>query len=150
MLKFASRIRLVSETGELIRFVHAEEAERLFRAGQALRRESGKTVRELLLPDRHPQQSSFIRSDSRSSVYKETLDGGAKLLIETRNATRPVVTLPCHVYKMKTIRSSQKPFYEAVVQQALSRSISDEEYSAKCQATKSHAHTSRKKVISNA
>lgn len=129
MLKFASRIRLVSETGESIRFIHAEEAERLFRAGQALRRESGKTVRELFLPDHRPQEGRSAQSDSRRSVYKETLDGGTELLMETQSESRPVVTRPCRAYKMKTIRRTLRPCYETVVQQALRCPSSDEECS---------------------
>ena len=119
MLKFASRIRLVSETGEQIRFVHAEEAERLLRAGRALRRESGKTVRELFLPDYRPLESSFTQTDSRNSVYMETLNGGSRLNIETGTIlAREVTTRPCRAYKMKLIRESLQPLYRTIVHEA--------------------------------
>jgi hypothetical protein len=118
MLKFASRIRLVSETGEQIRFVHAEEAERLFREGQAFRRERGKIVRELFLPDHHPLESSFTQSDSRNSVYMETLNGGSHLTIETATTrAREVTTQPCRAHKMKLIRESLQPLYETIVRE---------------------------------
>jgi hypothetical protein len=125
MLKFASRVILLSETGQLIRFIHGEEANRLLRDGQALRCEPGKTVRQLILPDHHPQERISIHSDSRKSVYIGTMAGGTELTIETHHETRLVITQACRAYAMKAIRRSLKPLYEAVVLQALSPSRPD-------------------------
>jgi hypothetical protein len=119
--KFASRVRLVSETGRDVCFVHAEEAERLYRNGQAIRRNPGKLIRELVLPDSQPMTvSDHISCNSCRSVYGETLAGGSQIVIEpAKTLAREVTTQPCRLYKMKTIRPSLRPMYETIVRENL-------------------------------
>lgn len=121
MLKFSSRVKLVSETGREVCFIHAEEAERLHRNGQALHRNHGKLVRELMLPDSQPKNvTDHISSNSCGSVYLETLNGGSRLLIETNSKpVREVTTLPCLAYKMKSISRSLRPLYQTVIRENL-------------------------------
>lgn len=120
MLKFASRVDLLEESGRKVRQVHREEALRLHRNGQALHRNRGTFVRELILLDHHPKKSdNLTSSNSCRSSYKETLAGGNILTIETATTLpREVTTRPCATYKMKLIRRSLRPLYEAIIREA--------------------------------
>ena len=118
-LKFASRVELFSENGKL-RDLHREAAVRMLRNGQAVHRERGTFVRKLVLVDHHPEKTDNpMPSNSWRTSYSETLNGGNRLTIETASAlAREVTTSPCRTFKMKPIRGSLKPLYEAVVREA--------------------------------
>ena len=118
-VKFASRVRLVSDAVGIVCRVHREEAERLYLNGQAVHEDPGDFVRELVLLDQQPGDGDgFTSSNSCCSVFEETLNGGSRLTIETATTlAREVTTQPCRAYKMKLIRRSLRPLYETIVRE---------------------------------
>jgi hypothetical protein len=98
--------------------VHREQAQRLYHEEKAFPQTGrGSVVRALFLLDHSPENVTSITGNSCRSVYKETLDGGRKLRIETTTTIQPreVTTQPCHVFKLKPISPLLKPYYEAVI-----------------------------------
>jgi excisionase family DNA binding protein len=129
-----------------------EAAERVYTNGQAIQKDRGNFVRELVLVDHHPAgaDDGAKSSNSSKSSYKEMLSGGSLLKIETagqitmhipaklfpnvvvdrrsvayesKSLAREVVTQPCRVYKLKPIRSSLRPLYMTVVREATGNDV---------------------------
>jgi hypothetical protein len=113
MLKFASRVGLFSESGYKICEVHREEAIRMIQNGQVIHQDRGCFVRRLVVLDHNPEQTGDRNhSNSCFSVYREVLNGGEALSLETSaTLSRAVVTQPCVTFKMKSIRPSLRRFY---------------------------------------
>ena len=118
-IKIASRVTLVSDAVGIVCRVHREEAERLYLNGQAVHKDRGDFVRELVLLDQQPGKSDgSTSSNSCCSVYEETLNGGSRLTIETATTlAREVTTRPCRAYKMKLIRRSLRQLYRTIVRE---------------------------------
>lgn len=119
MVRFASRVRLVSDNVGIVCCVHREEAERLYLSGQAVHKDRGDFVRELVLLDHQPGKSDgSTSSNSCRSIYEETLNGGSRLTIETATTpAREVTTQACRAFKMKPIRRSLLPLYVTVMRE---------------------------------
>src|SRR5579863_736906 len=116
-------------------YVHADEAERIYRAGQAMFR-FGKflvhisdesavakkkqvNVEELLLPDFHPRSEGRVfSSNSLIPGGIQSLPGGSVLELDRQHPRRPtrvIETEPCRVYRLKTIHDSCWPIYRAAL-----------------------------------
>ncbi len=117
MVKFASRVSLVTETGRLLGYVHADHATRILNAPNVKRGCQGKRVRELVLLDHNPlrDDEAGFSSNSLRAGYMQTLNGGEPVSIETIKESRKLTTEPCRVYKLKRIPAAVESLYRMAV-----------------------------------